>query len=303
MIQDREVILQQNGFEIVGRVRGRASLCWVIGTKRGTRDYGDKELRVFIALAEVGARLIEARFKFSVSRSALATEWIKRLTGNKEEFLLRAGLVRFCRLLRESDANVEEFPEVLLTTRSQAEEFFMDDPEVLDREIQRVRGDVLTLLQRNAYKGVGRTSKEQLVEAVCTDTSILDQSLRYLEGRKLIEGTLSGQIRITPDGEAALERHEQNRKSVDVVSSSFAQVVERGAAGEHTSEYSDHCSKALELLQRPARRRHELWRLHRAAHILAVPQDGGRTLETPVQPDEPDSCRIRVADADRTRRR
>src|SRR5438105_508259 len=61
--------------------------------------------------------------------------------------------------------------------------------------------------------------------------------------------------------------------------------------------------KTLELLQRPARRRHELWRLRRAAYLFAVPEDGRRALAPTVQPAEPDSRAIRLAVAASTRRR
>src|SRR5439155_14006401 len=75
---------------------------------------------------------------------------------------------------------------------------------------------------------------------------------------------------------------------------------------EHVSkkyEYDHHRPKTLELLQRPARRRDELWRLRRAIDISAVPQDGRRAYAGAVQPEEPDSGGVRLAELAPARRR
>jgi len=55
--------------------------------------------------------------------------------------------------------------------------------------------------------------------------------------------------------------------------------------------------EALELLQRAARRWHELWRLRGTAHLFAVPQDGRRAQPAALQPDEHRDRRLRLAHA------
>jgi hypothetical protein len=55
--------------------------------------------------------------------------------------------------------------------------------------------------------------------------------------------------------------------------------------------------EALELLQRPARRRHELRRLRRAAHLPAVPQDGRRAQPPPYNQPSPSPGALRLARA------
>jgi type I restriction enzyme S subunit len=205
LIRDLETMLRDNGYEVVGRISGKGGWCWVLGSKRGTWDYCDKQMRIFIALSQAGGQLSEVRFKFSVSRSALASEAVKRLTGDSEQFLLWAGLLRFRRLLRETEAEIEEFPEVLLTTRSSPEEYYVDDGNELDQSIYEVRVLVLQLLRRAAYAGQGRVSKDALLEQVCVDEAFLDQTLRYFDAKGLVDGVLAGNMRITPAGETELD--------------------------------------------------------------------------------------------------
>ena len=62
--------------------------------------------------------------------------------------------------------------------------------------------------------------------------------------------------------------------------------------------------ETLELLQRPPRRRHELRRLRRAAHLSALPQDGRRADQEALQPAKPGPGRLRLAEpAEEGRRR
>ena len=63
----------------------------------------------------------------------------------------------------------------------------------------------------------------------------------------------------------------------------LADSADRDGGSTHERQ-RHHRPEALELLQRPARRRPLVRRLHRAAHLPAVPQDGGRADAAAVQP-------------------
>ncbi len=93
MTESVESLLQANGYEVHGRTKGASGACWVVGSRRATWDHGDKEARLFVAVAEERKHHRELHYKFSVSRSALASERVKRLTGDTERFLLEAGLL------------------------------------------------------------------------------------------------------------------------------------------------------------------------------------------------------------------
>lgn len=204
MSESFENLLQADGYQVHGRTKGATGACWVIGSKRTTWDHGDKEARLFVAVADDPVRDSELHYRFSISRSALACERVRRLTGDAERFLLEAGLLRFRRLLRTNDRVEREYPEEMLNSRSADEEYAMGSTSDLDAEITRAHIAILEILRNNAYRGLKRTSKLDISRAVCTTDSILDQSLRTLEHRKFIIGALSGQMKVTPEGEAHL---------------------------------------------------------------------------------------------------
>lgn len=214
MDESVESILQQNGYEIHGRTKGASGTCWIIGSKRSSWDYGDKEARSFVAIADNQNQGRELRFRFSVSRSALASDRVRRLTRDTERFLLEAGLYRFRRLLSVDDAIDQEYPEEMLHSRSADEEYVMESANDLDSEISRVQITILEVLRNNAYRGQKRTSKGDVAKAACTTDAILDQSLRFLEHHNRITGALSGQMKILPDGELELVNRKASAPSV-----------------------------------------------------------------------------------------
>ncbi len=64
----------------------------------------------------------------------------------------------------------------------------------------------------------------------------------------------------------------------------------------HIYDPRRHRPKTLELLQRPSRRRNELRRLRRTAHLSALPQDGRRAHPSALQPEERRAGKVRLAD-------
>lgn len=241
MTESVESLLQSNGYDVHGRTKGASGACWVVGSKRTTWDYGDKEARLFVAVSDERKHHRELHYKFSVSRSALASERVKRLTGNTERFLLEAGLLRFRRLLSADDGVEKGYPEEMLHTRSGDEEFVMESAGDLDYEISRVQTTILEVLRNNAYRAQKRTSKADIAHAACTSDAILDQTLRLLEHRQLITGALGGQMKITPDGEVELANRRAN-----VASASGGSAVEPRAATGQTTTYDVFISHASE---------------------------------------------------------
>jgi hypothetical protein len=130
---------------------------------------------------------------------------VRERVGDPEVFLREGGLLRFKRLLQSDDDVEQSYPEVKLHSRSDPEDYLIQDERDLDAEISRVRTKILRVLRHNAYRGKKRTPKADLVAAVCTEDSVLDRTLTVLEQRGLIKGALSGQIKITGQGEAELE--------------------------------------------------------------------------------------------------
>ena len=205
-VTDLNRYLAEQGYDVHGRCRGQSRVCYVVASKKSTWDRGGQECRTFVAvnLNDLDAEWI--RFKFSVSRTALSCKWIKELTGDPEQFLVEAGLLRFRRLLAENDSpgRSEEF---MLHSRSSQDEFIMQDPAALRLEVRRVQQDVLEFLWQNRHQGIKRTVKQTLENAVCTASAVLDSILVSFETRKLIKGAYgSSGIKITVDGELELER-------------------------------------------------------------------------------------------------
>jgi len=197
---------KKRGFDDHGRFRGRSGACHILASKRGNWDYDDKECRDFVAVRLNNSEADWIRFRFSISRTALACEWIRKLTDDPEEFLLQAGLLRFKRLLLENDSPGQS-EEYMLHSRSSKNEFVMHDPEYLRSEVLRVKREVLDLLWQNRHKGIKRTSKADIEDALCTTPSVLDSVLYFFEQKKFITGAYgSSGMKITADGEMELER-------------------------------------------------------------------------------------------------
>jgi hypothetical protein len=178
----------------------------VAASKRSEWDYGDKKCRNLVAVNpnDVDAEWI--RFKFSVSRTALSCKWVQELTGDPEQFLREAGLLRFRRLLAEGDSPGRS-DEFMLHSRSSRDEFVMSDPAELRSEVRRVQQEVLEFLWQNRHRGIKRTVKQAIEDTACTTSSVLDSVLVSFEKRKLIEGAYgSSGVKITVDGELELER-------------------------------------------------------------------------------------------------
>ena len=72
---------------------------------------------------------------------------------------------------------------------------------------------------------------------------------------------------------------------------------------QNAHELRHHRPETLELLQRAARRRHELRRLRGAAHLPAVPQDGRRAQPAALEPAQPHCQGLRLAVTAGERRR
>ena len=203
-VTDLTRYLAEQGYDVHGRCRGKSRVCYIVASKKstGTRQ----ECRTFVAINIHDPDAEWISFKFSISHTALCCKWVQELTGNPEQFLVEAGLLRFRRLLAEDDSpgRSEEF---MLHSRSSQDEFIMQNPAELQLEVRRVQQEVLEFLWQNRYKGIKRTVKQALENTICTTSVVLDSILRSFETRKLIEGSYgSSGIKITVEGELELER-------------------------------------------------------------------------------------------------
>ena len=195
----------KHGYEIHGRTKGRSGDCYLVVSKRGNWDYGDKECRNFIGAKLDNFNAEDVRFRFSVSGSALASRKVTDIIGDPEEFLLKAGLLRFRRFLQEDDTpgRKEDF---MLHSRSPKADFAMRDPD-LNTEVNRIRKEILGLLWENKYNGLGPVKKRDIEAKVCTLTAVLDAVFQSLEEQDFIKNIdNSTRFQIAPNGETELER-------------------------------------------------------------------------------------------------
>jgi len=232
----------ERGFEDHGRFRGRSGACYILASKRGDWDYGDKECRDFVGVKLSDPDADWVRFKFSVSRTALACKWVQRFTSDPEEFLLQAGLLRFKRFLLVDDSPGRS-EEYMLDSRSSEDEFVMHDPEKLRSEVLRVKREVLDLLWQNRHRGIKRTAKVAIEDVVCTNPSVLDSVLDFFEQRKFITGAYgpSG-MKITAEGEFELERLHTASQDASAVAdrvNGVPTMVEYDVFISHASEDKD----------------------------------------------------------------
>jgi len=198
--------LKDRGFDDHGRFRGRSGDCLILASKRGDWDHEDKECRDFVGIKMNDSEADWIRFRFSISRTALACKTVRNLTGDSEEFLLQAGLLKFKRFLLKDDSPGQS-GEFMLHSGSADSEFVMYDSDDLRSEVSRVRYQVLDLLWQNRHRGIKRTSKEDIEDALCTTSSVLDAVINSFKSRKLITGTYDSLgMKITAEGEVELER-------------------------------------------------------------------------------------------------
>lgn len=191
-------------YEFHTRVRGSSGNCWCIGSKITEWDYGERQARTFFGIARFPSGLREIRYRFSITRSALACGWVQELIGDPENFLIQGGLKRFSQILMADDS-IEESQETELHSGSEKEEYMLNSEDI-DNEITRVRYEVLNVLNQNAYKGIKRTSKENLVGMICTSDVMLDRTLYALGENGFVKGALSDEMKITPAGENELQK-------------------------------------------------------------------------------------------------
>jgi hypothetical protein len=198
--------LKDRGFDDHGRFRGRSGDCLILASKRGNWDYEDKNCRDFVGIKMNDAEADWIRFRFSISRTALARKTVRDLTNDPEEFLLQAGLLKFKRFLLENDSAGQSC-EFMLHSGSAESEFVMYDPKDLRSEVSRVKYQVLDLLWQNRHRGIKRTPKEDVEDALCTTSSVPDAVIDSFEKRKFITGAYgSSGMKITAEGEVELER-------------------------------------------------------------------------------------------------
>ena len=233
--------LETRGFDDHSRFRGHSGDCLIIASKRGNWDYGDKECRNFVGIKLNDSEADWIRYKFSISRTALAGKIIRNLTNDPEEFLLQAGLIKFKQFLLENDSPGRS-GEFMLHSGSTESEFVMNDPNELRSEVSRVKYQLLDLLWQNRHMGIKRTSKKKIEDAICTTSSILDAVIDSFEKRKFIIGGYSSTgMKITAEGEVEMERlqSEDDDSIIGTDIEKRASVIEYDVFISHASEDKD----------------------------------------------------------------
>jgi hypothetical protein len=205
MSVDPIFLLTEGGYSFHTRSKGSSGECWWIGSKSSEQDHGERQGRIFLASNADPIDRRQIRFRFYVTRTALAMASIRQTIGDPDTFLLEAGLTRLKELLRADDSALE-YEDVVIHSRSARKELEISTGQDLDAEILRVRQGVLGLLRANAYGGKKRTSKADVAAAVCTADVVLNRVLSTLQQRGLIEGAYGGNMKVTAKGEAEFER-------------------------------------------------------------------------------------------------
>lgn len=239
--------LKDRGFDDHGRFRGRSGDCLILASKRGNWDYEDKECRDFVGIKMNDSQADLIRFRFSISRTVLACKTVRNLTNDPDEFLLQAGLLKFKRFLLENDSPGQS-GDFMLHSGSAESDFVMYNSEDLRSEVSRVRYQVLDLLWQNRHRGIKRTSKEDVEDALCTTSSVLDAVLDSFEKRKFITGAYgSSGMKITAEGEVELERLQPvyGEPTTGTGMEKRAPVVEYDVFVSHASEDKDEFVRPL----------------------------------------------------------
>jgi hypothetical protein len=129
-------------FQFHQRFRGRSGQCYFIASKRFAFDYGRKKSRKFVALTDNLWNEEWIEFKFVITRTALATSRVKDLAADPEHFLIETGIAKFKKLLLKNDS-IGTTHELMLHSRSPKEDFIVQDPEQLPRDIKRAQIELL----------------------------------------------------------------------------------------------------------------------------------------------------------------
>ncbi|NHZ86727.1 MAG: TIR domain-containing protein [Planctomycetia bacterium] len=202
MIQE----LQQMRYDIHGLSRGKSGIIFLIASKRGEWDFKNKQCRTFIAINYKDMDYGWVTFKFSISRSALASTSVRSLTGDPEKFLLEAGLVRFRNILLNDDTPGKK-EEFMIVSTSPESEYVMYEPDELHREVQFTRKELLKRLWEDRYRGNQATSRENIEEAMCTLFTISENVINSLSEQGLIEiHNDDNSLSITTEGEIEYEK-------------------------------------------------------------------------------------------------
>jgi hypothetical protein len=233
----------EQGFEVHGRALGQSGECHLIASRR-ISDV-EKEGRLFFAAKIRDPDGDWVRYMFSVNKTALASECMRRFTNIKEEFLLQAGLLRFRRLLLEDD-DPGRSKEVVLTSRSAPEEFLMYDEAWLRSEVSHVQLKILELLWQHRYRGIKGTDKRTIEEHVCSAPSVVNTVLDSFQQREIITDGAWG-ISITDDGEIELERLQLGSQAQGAGSG----LTAREAKGEIYDIFISHASEDKDAFVRP----------------------------------------------------
>ena len=239
--------IETRGFNDHGRFRGHSGDCLIIASKRGNWDYAEKECRDFVGIKMNDSEADWIRFRFSISRTALACKTVRNLTNDPEKFLLQAGLLKFKRFLLENDSPGRS-GEFMLHSGSAESEFVMYDSKDLRSEVSRVKYQVLDLLWQNRHRGIKRTSRKDIEDALCTTSSMLDAVLDSFEKRKFITGAYgSSGMKITAEGEVEMERlqPENDEPTTGTDIEKRASVIEYDVFISHASEDKDAFVRSL----------------------------------------------------------
>ncbi|NHZ86150.1 MAG: TIR domain-containing protein [Planctomycetia bacterium] len=202
--------LNQLNYEIHGLIRGKSGKGFLVGSKQGTWDFGNKVSRSFVAVNYKKFDEEWITYIFSMSGRALASETVRKLTGDPQKFMLKSGLYRFRRMLQEDDTpgRKEKFTVVSNTSES---EYLLDNSESLHREVQRVRQSILKKLWIDRYEGESSTSREIIEESACTLLNISQRVIETLISEKFLLVNDNGDLlSITNKGETEYLRIKDN---------------------------------------------------------------------------------------------
>jgi len=138
----------------------------------------------------------------------------------------------------------------MVDSGSSEDEFVMHEPVELRSEVARVRRKVLDLLWQNRHRGIKRTAKQAIEDAVCAAPSVFDSVLDSFEQRKLIRGAYgSSGIKITVDGEVELDKLVQRNGEIQAeahtVKNSNESIIQYDVFISHASEDKEQFVRPL----------------------------------------------------------
>lgn len=199
--------LRQDDYDVHRCMPGSDGNCYYLISKRGVRDYGDKNGRIFKAVRETpfGDMEIGATLGLFVSRTAQAAARTKSLMGDFDDFVKKAGVAQLCELL-QGDLSGTLRRDIELNSRSPKEAFVPPvEPDPL-AEQQDLRFKILRILAEKHSAGLKRVSKDDLLEELCTNLDWVDRALVILREEKLVDGVLRGEMKLLPAGHLEAEK-------------------------------------------------------------------------------------------------